>query len=194
MQFLLDNLIGTMIAGTVVLILAAAHLTASQSAREATGYYATRAAAQTVVTVLDADLPNIGNEVPAATPAFVTHTFTSQQKVLEFRGRIAGAAGIQRVRYEAVPLSGAVCGAAPTCWDLRRAAYADGSTAQTPRRIGIVSSFDVTLLPVGATLTTATALDVRVGFVAPPGAGGAVARQTFAKRYRLTNLVLRTIS
>ncbi len=191
MQFLFDNLLSTLIAGSIVLILAAATLTASRSSRDATGYYAARARTRTVVTALEADLPNVGNEVPAATPAFTAYTSTASQKVLEFRGLIAGATAVQRVRYEAVPTTDSSCPSTSACWALSRAAYTDGGTATAVQRIGTVGAFDVTLLPAGATMSTATALDVRVVFFPPSGANGAVQQQTFAKRYRLANLALR---
>jgi hypothetical protein len=191
MQFLFDNLLSVLISGAIVLILAAASLTSSRSARDATGYYAARARTRTVVTALEADLPNIGNEVPAATAAFTAYTSTASLKVLEFRGLTAGATAVQRVRYEAVPTTDASCLSASACWALSRTAYTDGGAATTAQRIGTVGAFDVTLLPMGATTVTATALDVRVVLFPPPGAGGSVAQQTFAKRYRLANLALR---
>lgn len=194
MQFLLDNLVSTLVAGSIILILAAATLSASESARDATGYYAVRAKSQVVVTALEADLPNVGNEVPAATAAFTAYTSTASSKVLEFRGLTAGASVVQRVRYQAVPTTDPSCLTASACWSLRRAAYPDGGAVQAPRHIGTVGAFDVTLLPAGSTLATATALDVRVVFLPPPGTGGSVPHLTFAKRYRLANLALRAAS
>lgn len=191
MQFLYDNMLSVLIAGSIMLTLAAASMTASRSAQNATGYYAARALSRTVVGVLEADLPNVGNGVPAATAAFTAYTSTSSSRVLEFRGLTAGATAVQRVRYEAVPTTDASCRSTSACWELRRASYADGGAAQSVSRIGTVAAFDVTLLPAGATLTTATALDVRVVFLPPSGAGGAVPEQTWAKRYRLANLALR---
>lgn len=190
-----DHLQSLLIAGAVILILAGAQYTMTKSAVDATGYYVGRASSRALITALDDDLPNVGAEVPAATAAFVAFDRQATQRVLEFRGRVAGAAAVQRVRYVATRYTGAACaGVASPCWEVRRAAYPDGGAATAPARLGTVADFDVQLLPEGATLATATAVEVHLTAAPPAGADGAVGLQTWTRRYRLPNLTLRTSS
>lgn len=100
MQILLDNIVATMLGGTVLLILTVSQFGANDAVIDQTSYYATRSQIINMTEMIEGDFKNIGLGVTPGTPIFNEVS----EDAIEFR-RLLNATDVvpSVIRYEKVP-------------------------------------------------------------------------------------------
>ena len=191
----LDHLTAIIVAGVVILILAAVWYRGQVSALATTNTYRDRARVEVLRETVE-HMARLGSGVDTADPAILAYSWTGTTRTFEFRGQLDSPTVVDRVRYLATRQ--ACTAGSGTCWRFRRQTLRS-STYRTSGFDLEVTSVEIALLPAGAPASATTA-DVRVVLPAPelrPNTTGNDPRRlpvSFDRHYRLVNQVLRAAS
>jgi len=192
----LDHLTAALIAGVVILILAAVWYRSQVSALSTTNTYRDRARIEVVRETIEHDMARLGAGVDKAEAAILTYSWTGTTRTFEFKGQMTSEPTIDRLRYRATQQACAT--SSGTCWRFVRQTFS-GSTYRTSGFDMEVASVEIALLPAG-TPASATSADIRVVLPAPelrPNTPANDPRRlpvSLDRHYRLVNQALRAAS
>lgn len=193
MDVWLDHLTATLVAGVVILILAAVWYRGQVSAIATTNTYRDRGRIEVLRETIDRDMARLGAGVGESEEAILAYTWSGPTRTFEFQGQIASTADVDRIRYRATETA---CTAAEgTCWRLVRQEF-NGTGYVTDGFDLEVESVEIVLTPAGSP-SDATAADVRVILPSPelrPATRTDDPRRlpvSLDRHYRLVNQALR---
>ena len=194
MSVWLDHLTSILMAGVVILILAAIWYRNQVSAAATTNTYRDRARIEVIRETIDRDMARLGADVDPADAAILGWSWTGTTRTFEFRGAVHEAGRVDRIRYLATRTA-CTTSDASTCWRLQRQTWTGSDYA--------VSGFDMEVATVQVSLTPtgpvadATGVSIRIVLPAPelrPNTTATDPRRlpiSLDRYYRLVNQVLR---
>ena len=199
MQLLLDNLVATVVAGVVGLLLITVNVGHAEGVRDTTRMQAHQAAQAALVEVLEVDLLNAGVLAPGGAPAVAAASgdapFTSE---FTFYGQVDRSGTGGWITYRTVPagtLDGSPVVAVERWVEATTGPRGSGTPVRTGGAAGVLSQFEIEALAEGgAALTTGGPLgDVRTvrietEWVLPFTDGQAAGRQALRRSAWATHI------
>jgi hypothetical protein len=192
MQLHFDNIIATMVAGIVILILAMLYRSGQASQTDAAGFYHGSVQTEALVDMIERDFTNIGAGAPAGS-RIVSYQWSGNTGHFEFRTIVDTTANApaQQIRYTATAVSSPVCQqAGVSCVEVVRTTLVNGQWQVSGRSASTLSVMQITPAPLTGNLADVREVAVRMESISPFGEGKVVRRNTWQSRFRPVNLAL----